>query len=145
MSCHYWITKDWYVFDDAIFAMSHLLRIISESKKTFSQIVDEIPKYPTTPEYRVACPEEKKEKIVKKAVKYFKDKCDRAITIDGIRGYIHNGWFLFRKSNTQPIVSVRCEAKTEKDLEKLKKFVKEHLDTYKPNINLDWKRQYDIK
>ncbi len=145
MSCHYWITKDWYVFDDAILATAHLLRILSQSKKAFSQIIDEIPKYPTTPEYRIACPEEKKEEIVKKAVKFFKKKCDKAITIDGIRGYIYNGWFLFRKSNTQPIVSVRCEAKTKKDLEKVKKFVKDHLDTYKPDINLDWKRQYDIK
>lgn len=145
MSCHYWITKDWYCFDDAVMALAHLLRIISESKKTFGEIVDGIPKYPATPEYRVACPENKKEEIVKKAAKYFKKKCKKAITIDGIRGYIYDGWFLFRKSNTQPIVSVRCEAKTKKGLEKVKKFVKSHLDTYKPDINLDWKRQYDIK
>ncbi len=144
MSCHYWITKDWYAFDDAILAMAHLLRIISNSKKSFGQTVDDIPKYPTTPEYRVACPEDKKEEIVKKAVKFFKNKCDKAVTVDGIRGYIHNGWFLFRKSNTQPMVSVRCEARTKADLEKLKKFVKDHLDTYKPDVNLDWKRQYDI-
>lgn len=145
MSCHYWITKDWYCFDDAVMATAHLLRIISESKKTFGEIVDEIPKYPATPEYRVACPENKKEEIVKKAVKYFKKKCKKTITIDGIRGYIYDGWFLFRKSNTQPIVSVRCEAKTKKGLEKVKKFVKSHLDTYKPDVNLDWSRQYDIK
>ena len=145
MSCHYWITKDWYVFDDAIFATAHLLRIISESKKTFSQIVDEIPKYPATPEYRIACPEEKKSEIIEKAVKFFKGKCERAITIDGIRGYIHNGWFLLRKSNTQPLISLRCEAKTQGDLKKIKNFVKKHLDSYKPDINLDWNRQYDIK
>lgn len=145
MSCHYWITKDWYCFDDAIMAMIHLLRIISESGKTFGEIVDEIPKYPATPEYRVACPEDKKEEIVKKAVKYFRKKCKKAVTVDGIRGYIFDGWFLFRKSNTQPIVSVRCEAKTQKGLEKVKNFVKSHLDTYKPDVNLDWERQYDIK
>lgn len=144
MSCHYWITKDWYVFDDSVMALAHLLRIISESNKTFGEIVDEIPKYPSTPEYRVACPEEKKEEIVKKAVKYFKKKCKKAITIDGIRGYIYDGWFLFRKSNTQPIVSVRCEARSKEGLEKVKKFVKDHLDTYKPDVNLDWERVYDI-
>ena len=145
MSCHYWWVKDWYVFDDAVMALAQLLRIISESNKAFSKIVDEVPKYPSTPEYRVACPEEKKEEIVKKAVGYFKNKCKKAITVDGIRGYIYDGWFLFRKSNTQPIVSVRCEAKTKKGLKKVKNFVKDHLDTYKPDVNLDWSRQYDIK
>jgi len=145
MSCHYWITKDWYCFDDAVMALAYLLKYISESKKTFAEMVDEIPKYPSTPEYRIACPEDKKEEIVKKAVKYFKDKCKKAVTVDGIRGYVHDGWFLFRKSNTQPIVSVRCEAKTKEGLEKVKKFVKDHLDTYKPDVNLDWARQYDIK
>ncbi|OGD62630.1 hypothetical protein A2160_04945 [Candidatus Beckwithbacteria bacterium RBG_13_42_9] len=145
MSCHYWVTKDWYCFDDAVMAMTQLLRIVSESDKTFGEIIDEIPKYPSTPEYRIACPEEKKEEIVEKAVQYFKNKCSKAITIDGIRGYIYDGWFLFRKSNTQPILSIRCEAKTQAGLEKIKKFIKAHIDTYKPDIDLDWTRQYDIK
>jgi phosphomannomutase/phosphoglucomutase len=144
MSCHYWITQNWYVFDDAIFAMAHLLKILSESKKTFSQIMAKIPQYPSTPEIRFACPEEKKKEIVKKAVGYFKIKCDKSITIDGIRGYRHNGWFLLRESNTQPLLSVRAEAKTKKDLKHLKNFVADHLKAY-PEIDFDWERQYDIK
>ena len=143
MSCHYWITKDWYVFDDAVFASAHLLRIIAKKNKSFSELMSVIPLYPSTPEIRFSCPEEKKEEIVKKAVSFFKDKCDKAITIDGIRGYKHNGWFLLRKSNTQPILSVRAEAKTEKDLDKLKVFVADHLKSY-PEIDFSWERQYDI-
>lgn len=144
MSCHYWITKNWYVFDDAVFAMAHLLRILSEKKESFSRVMCQIPQYPSTPEVRFACPEEKKVEIVQKAVAYFKEKCDRAITIDGIRGYKHNGWFLLRKSNTQPILSARAEAKTRDDLRKLKKFVADHLKTY-PEIDFDWERAYDIE
>jgi phosphomannomutase/phosphoglucomutase len=144
MSCHYWITKDWYVFDDAIFAAAHLLRILSEETRSMSQIMSQIPQYPSTPEIRFGCPAEKKEEIVRKAVNYFKDKCDQAITIDGIRGYKHNGWFLMRKSNTQPILSVRAEAKTVENLEKLKAFVADHLKTYS-EIDFDWERVYDIK
>lgn len=144
MSCHYWITKDWYPFDDAIYATANLLKIISESGKTLGQMVDNIPKYPSTPEYRIACSENKKSEIVKKAVSYFKKKCNRAIIIDGIRGYIYDGWFLLRESQNQPMIVVRCEAKSTNGLEKIKKFVKNHLDTYKPDINLDWNRQYDI-
>jgi len=142
MSCHYWVTKDWYVFDDAVFATAHLLRIICDSGKTFSELVSEIPLYPSTPEIRFACPEDKKIEIVENAVEYFKEKCEKTVLVDGIRGYAHNGWFLLRKSNTQPLLTIRAEAKTEQDLEKLKQFISDHMKTY-PEIDFDWNRQYD--
>ena len=142
-SCHYWITPNWYFFDDAIFAMANVLKVVSESEKSFSELMAEIPKYPSTPEYRVAVPADKQKDIVEKAVSYFKEKCDHYLDIDGIRGYKDNGWFLIRSSNTQPLISVRVEAETEEGLEKLKKFVKEGLDKI-PGVNLDWSRQYDV-
>lgn len=143
MSCHYWIVDKWYCFDDAVYAMSRILEIISNSDKTLSQLTDDLPKYVSTPEYRVACPEDKKFGLIKELVEYFKEKCDKYIDIDGIRGYIEDGWFLLRASNTQPIISVRCEARTKEGLEKIKRLVKSKLDEY-PYINLDWGRQYDV-
>lgn len=142
MSCHYWITKDWYIFDDAVHAMCQVLRILSDDKRTLSQIVDTFPKYYTTPEYRISVPEEKKFDIVKDAVEYFRPKCTRVIDLDGIRGYTDDGWFLFRASNTGPLVIVRVEAKTPEGLERLKTFVSEGLKNF-PDVHLDWSRQYD--
>ena len=142
MSCHYWITPEWYQFDDAIHAMSQTLRIISESNKTFSEIVDTFPKYYSTPEYRIGLADDIKFETVRKAVEYFRPKCIKAIDLDGIRGYTEDGWFLFRAANTGPIVSVRCEAKTPEGLERLKKFVEEGLSNF-PEVHLDWNRQYD--
>lgn len=142
MSCHYWVTKDWYVFDDTPFALTHVLRILSESDLPFSELMSQIPQYPSTPEIRFKCPEDKKESVVQEGIKYFKDQCDKVVDVDGIRGYKHNGWFLLRKSNTQPILSVRAEAKTEKDLKKLKQFVEKFFVTY-DFLDFDWDRQYD--
>ena len=62
--------------------------------------------------------------------------------MDGIRGYKFDGWFLLRKSNTQPLLSVRAEAKNNEDLEKLKDFVKGFLDKYN-FLDFDWERQYE--
>jgi len=142
MSCHYWVTDDWYIFDDTPYALAHVMRIISNSDKKFSELMDEIPKYPSTPEIRFKCPEEKKVQVVEEGVKYFRDKCDRVVDVDGIRGYKHDGWFLLRKSNTQPLLSVRAEARDEESLGKLKKFVSEFLDGY-DFLDFDWERQYD--
>jgi len=143
MSCHYWITENWFCFDDAIFALANLLKIISKSKKSFKQLVEELPQYFSTPEYRLPCPEKEKFSLVTKVVNYFKPKCSKIVDVDGIRGYLEDGWFLFRASNTQPMVSLRCEAKTQEGLEKIKSTVKNYLDNFK-EINLDWGRPYNI-
>ena len=137
MSCHYWVTEDWYYFDDAIYALARVLKIIADSEKSFSELIAELPKYEATHEHRVACPEEKKFEIVDELVKYFREKCDKVVDIDGIRGYIEDGWFLIRASNTQPLIVVRCEAKTKQGLEKIKKLIKNKLDEY-PDLNFDW-------
>jgi len=139
MSCHYWVIDDWYSFDDSIYAMARMLRMIS--KKPLSDLVGELPKYPVTPEYRIRCPEERKEELVEAFVKHSKEHCTKVIDVDGVRAYIHDGWFLMRKSNTQPLVSVRCEARTNEGLEKIKEFVKNKMDQY-DFVELDWDKPY---
>jgi len=139
MSCHYWITDGWYYFDDGIHAMARVLKIISESGKSLSELVGELNVYPATPEHRIDCPDDKKFKLVQELVEYFRNKCDRVVDVDGIRGYLGDGWFLIRASNTQPLLAIRCEAKTEAGLEKIKKFVRDKLNSYS-FIHLDWER-----
>ncbi|MBU0648317.1 phosphomannomutase/phosphoglucomutase [Patescibacteria group bacterium] len=141
MSCHYYIADQWYKFDDAMYAMARVIQIVANSGQSFAELMGELPNYPATPEYRVTVPEEKKLEIVEEVVNYAKEKCDRYLDIDGIRGYIHNGWFLVRSSNTQPMISVRAEAKTSDDLEKVKDFIKSKLDGI-DGVNLDWSKQH---
>jgi phosphomannomutase/phosphoglucomutase len=140
MSCHYWITENWYYFDDALYALARVLKIVSDSGKSLSELVAELPKYEATPEYRIPCPEDKKFKLVEELVEYFRPQCDKVVDIDGIRGYIGDGWFLIRASNTQPLIAVRCEAKSKAGLEKIKKLIKNKLDEY-PYLRLDRKKQ----
>jgi phosphomannomutase/phosphoglucomutase len=141
MSCHYWVVDNWYIFDDAVHTLARVLEIISNSGKKLSQLMEQIPKYPSTPEHRIYCPEEKKFELVKELVDYFRPKCTRVIDIDGIRGYIENGWFLIRASNTQPAVTIRVEAKTKEGLEKIKNIVKQKLDQY-DYLDFDWSKDF---
>lgn len=138
MSCHYWICDKWYYFDDALYALARVLQIIANSGKSLSALVADLPKYESTREYRIPCPEEKKVPLVEELVRYFWAKCDKAIDIDGIRGYLGDGWFLIRASNTQPLLVVRCEAKTKEGLERIKKFIKTKLDEYDYLRSFDW-------
>lgn len=135
MSCHYWITDNWYYFDDAIYAMCKILEIAS--KKSLNDIYKELPKYENTPEYRIPCEEERKFIVVKNLVEKLKSKCKQAITLDGIRGYIYDGWFLIRASNTQPIISLRCEARSKDGLEKIKRFLEPYL--IEESLRIPWR------
>ncbi len=129
MSGHMFFKDNYLGFDDAFFASLRLLDILSKSKKKFSELVDEIPYYYSTPEIRVDCPEEEKFKVVNELKEYFKKKY-KTIDIDGVRILFENGWGLIRASNTQPILVLRFEAKNEKELQEIKNEVKNKLKQY---------------
>ncbi len=135
MSGHMFFKENYYGFDDGIFASLLILQILSNSDKTLSEIKSEMPYYYSTPEIRVNSTDEDKFNIVKDITDYYKSKGNRVIDIDGCRVYFDNGWALVRASNTQPILVVRIEAKTEEDLEKIKKEIKVKLEEY--NIKSD--------
>lgn len=129
MSGHMFFSDNYYGYDDAIFAGARLLELLSKTEKSFAELISEIPGYVTTPEIRIDCSDETKFKVVEEVKKYFKEKYS-TIDIDGVRILFPGGWGLVRASNTQPVIVVRFEAKTEQRLEEIKNTVMEKLKTY---------------
>jgi phosphomannomutase/phosphoglucomutase len=135
MSGHMFFKDEFYGTDDALYAAGRLLRILSKTDKKLSELLADAPKYYSTPELRLYCPDEEKFEITKKLVDYFKQKYE-VIDIDGARILFDNGWGLVRSSNTQPALIVRAEGKTEEELEKIKKILFDKLREF-PSIKLD--------
>ena len=123
MSGHIYFADDYYGFDDAIYAAARLLRILSESDKKISEMLSTSPKYFTTPEIRVDCEEAKKDFVVSEISRKFKKLYPKSITIDGIRVVFDQGWGLVRKSNTQPKLILRFEAKSEVELQRIRDLI----------------------
>ena len=130
LSGHFYFADEYYGFDDGLYAAGRLLRIIAASKKKFSKLLSDVPKFYSTPEYRLCCPDNKKFQIVKKITRDFK-KDYKVLDIDGVRVTFKNGWGLIRPSNTQPALSVRVEAKTEPDLKEYKQIIFDKLKEFK--------------
>jgi len=118
MSGHIFFADDFYGFDDAIYASGRLLQILSRTDKTMAELFQEIPYFFGTPEIRVDCADEEKFDVVAELVQYF-GKNYETIAIDGVRVLFGDGWGLVRASNTQPVLVLRFEAKTEKRLSEI--------------------------
>ncbi|MEQ1834152.1 MAG: phosphomannomutase/phosphoglucomutase [Candidatus Eisenbacteria bacterium] len=119
MSGHMFFSEGFFGFDDALFAAGRLLRYVAASGRTLDQLVESMPQYFATPETRLACPEERKFQVPETLKAEFAGKY-KVIDIDGIRVEFGDGWGLVRASNTQPVLVVRFEARTEARLTEIK-------------------------
>jgi phosphomannomutase/phosphoglucomutase len=106
--------------DDGIFAALRMARIISRGA-SLSELAAEIPKYQSVPELRARIDEDKKFVVVEEVKQSLKQKygAERAITLDGVRLDFGDAWGLLRASNTEPLLSIRFEAKTQVRLKEI--------------------------
>jgi phosphomannomutase/phosphoglucomutase len=119
MSGHIFFKEGYYGFDDALFAAGRLLRYVAASGRTLGELVDSIPRYVSTPETRLPCPEERKFEIVERLRREFAGR-HRVIDLDGVRVEFGDGWGLVRASNTQPVIVARFEARTRERMEEIR-------------------------
>jgi len=115
MSGHMFFADGYYGYDDAIYASLRLMKLVADSGKALSELAATVPSYFSTPEIRVDCPDELKFQVVKSLQDYFRKEYD-VIVIDGVRAVFSDGWGLVRASNTQPVLVLRFEAKTQERL-----------------------------
>ena len=107
----------------AIYAGLRFIEILSKTEKSFSQLLEGITPYISTPEIKITCPNEIKFQIVEKVKEYVKEKQYDYLDIDGVRVNFPNSWALIRASNTGPNLTLRFEATEERELlEKQKEF-----------------------
>ena len=128
MSGHMFFTEGFYGHDDAIYAAARLLRILGDSGKRVDELLADVPRFVSTPELRVDCPDDRKFEIVAAAQQYFAARYD-VIAVDGARILFGDGWGLIRASNTQPILVMRFEAMSESRLAEIRSEVEGWLKT----------------
>ena len=111
MSGHMFFAEGFYGHDDALYGAARLLRIVADANHSVAELLGDIPRYVSTPEIRVDCPDDRKFAVVDDALRHFRAIHDVS-DIDGVRILYGDGWGLIRASNTQPILVVRFEARS---------------------------------
>jgi len=122
MSGHFFMNDHWDGFDDSIYNAARLLEIIGRDPSPeqggpkFSERFTFMPEYPTTEEGKVPLIGNR-EDVMSAVVEAFSDR--EFSTVDGIRVRYDDGWYLCRPSNTEPILVMRAEGRTDAALESI--------------------------
>jgi phosphomannomutase/phosphoglucomutase len=111
MSGHMFFTEGFYGHDDALYGAARLLRIVADGGTTVSAMLADVPRFVSTPELRIDCPDDRKFAVVERAVQHFRASHE-VVDVDGARVLFGDGWGLLRASNTQPVLVMRVEART---------------------------------
>ena len=133
MSGHIFMAdRGWYGFDCSLYNAARILELWSRTNgKKFSEELNRLaPNLPTTGEVKVPCSEDDKLEAVAKITSAFDDF--ESSTIDGVRVRFEEngeqiGWYLARKSNTEPILVMRVEANTQSNLDSILSMINERV------------------
>jgi len=138
LSGHFFFNDNAYGHDDGSYAALRVLEYLSDKNLSLSQLYESFPKYVSSPEIKIGCPDEKKKEIIKEISKKFKLEFHKAritddSTIpnnDGVRADFGDGMMIFRYSQNGPYITVKFEAKEQKIYDQRKKYVRDVLKSY---------------
>src|SRR5690606_33251523 len=91
MSGHMFFADEYYGFDDALYAAGRLLRILSHSDRSLSEMLADVPRYYSTGETRIPCADEDKFDVVNRLVEEFRTSYP-VVDVDGVRVLFGDGW-----------------------------------------------------
>lgn len=138
LSGHFFFADEYYGFDDALYAAGRLLRILDRSGLPLSQLLNDVPTLPCTPEVRVPCDDSEKWRVVAAVRTWFMRRGESVVTVDGARVEFSDGWALVRASNTQPSLVLRCEGTSEAALARIQAEMARAL--HQVRVSVDWDR-----
>jgi phosphomannomutase len=127
--------RGWYGFDCSLYNAARLVELWSRQAPegpTFGEALNAVaPNLPTTGECKVPCAEAQKEDVVAGITAAFADLPHS--TVDGVRVRFEDedgslqGWYLARRSNTEAVLVMRAEARTEQGLERIRAHIEERV------------------
>lgn len=127
MSGHTFFKDRYHGFDDAIYAGCRLIEIIANHKKVnpdfkISEMLKPFDEVCSSKEVRFPCPNELKKSTLEKVKQcieqdndLFGSEIKEIITLDGMRIVFDGGFALIRQSNTEPVFTLRFEAKNKEE------------------------------
>ena len=130
VSGHMFFGENYYGVDDGILASCKIIELVSRAAEPLSRLFASIPHLCATPELKAPCPDGEKFRVVEGVTRELKERYD-TIDTDGARViFPGRGWGLVRASNTNPYLTLRFEARTDREIEEMKREIYAVLSHY---------------
>lgn len=129
-------------YDDGIYAMLRFFEILMKQNVSCDDLIGMLPELFATKDIRIPCPDTYKFQVVHEIkTQLLADQQYKITTVDGVRFETTDGWALIRAANTQPMLSVCCQASTPEKLQDMKKLL---ITLLQPYIELQLLERYII-
>lgn len=138
LSGHFFFKENAYGHDDGTYAVLRLMEYLSDSGQSLSKLYESFPKYISSPEIKIGCPDKDKVRVIKEISKRFRGDFQNARITDssvipnddGVRADFEDGMIVFRYSQNGPYITVKFEAKDQKTYDERKAYVRKTLESY---------------
>lgn len=138
LSGHFFFADNAYGHDDGTYASLRIMEYLGEKDQTLSQLYESFPKFISSPEIKIGCPDEKKAGVIADlSIKFKKDFPGVEITDknvipddDGIRADFADGMMIFRYSQNGPYITIKFEAKGQVKYDERKNYIRNLLKNY---------------
>ena len=121
VSGHMFFAENYYGVDDGILASCKMIELTSRATEPLSRLFASVPHLRATPELKAPCPDGEKFRVVDEVTQELKRRYE-TIDTDGARViFPGRGWGLVRASNTNPYLTLRFEARTDGEIEEMKR------------------------
>ena len=125
-SGHYYF-KDNYNADSGLIAVIAVIEVLNQTGGTLSELADKYRTYISISETNFEVDD--KQAVIEKVADVFEDEAQSIDRLDGITVRLSDElWFNLRPSNTEPLLRMNAEAKTQEELDQLVERVKQSAD-----------------
>ena len=111
LSNHFYF-RGTYGFESGDLTLLYILQLVSQSNQPLSALMADLRRYYHSGEINFAVTD--KDGIIKRLEQHYSEGAKRVAKLDGIKIEFGDWWFNVRKSNTEPLLRLVLEAKTEK-------------------------------
>ena len=101
---------------DSLTGMALVLHLLAESGKSVTELLESVPRYSIVKE-KMACPSDRISAVLRMVRREFAEF--QMDTRDGVKVILPDGWLLVRGSNTEPIIRIVAEARSEPQARKM--------------------------
>lgn len=136
MEGHFLFNDRWFNFADALYAAARMIGILSDDTRASSELFDELPDSPCTPEIHVPMAEYESSDFIKQLIGVAQFNNVYTIKPDGMRAEFADGWGLVRASNNASGVVMRFEGDTLEAMQRIQSEFKTLMLKIKPDLSL---------